>query len=287
MIKVKTLLLLDLEVCLYIKIKMVNKAVIFVVIFFFILFIAIAIIFFTFKNSLNPPEVHLDLYNVSLRFYDNDTNRQTVTDYNIYVNNTLYHSGTSTPYDFIREQLPRNSSIFIVNHNRNNQTYYLNKFSYSDTFGQTSNTRVEIPLQKYGNLTLNQDGKLGADNPVNLNVLANGEARYLILCVRWSSDIITVNPIADKSVNSTYEFTAIPQRLYNKVDHCYDLKMSLTDKGLSIPISYKVFGSITDKDYINVYIIDKEYTDDTLTTLSFETTNGSDVAIKDVEFIMH
>ena len=127
------------------------------------------------NTTTNPP-----MTNLSLRFLDGD--KQVATGYRIYLNNinNLYSEGKTTTDDYTFLQVPNNSIFTITNYNLEGQSYYLSPVIGGDYNGQLSAIRVDLPVNRIGNINYTTDGILGVDNPIYLS-RRDVQASYFML----------------------------------------------------------------------------------------------------------
>ena len=228
----------------------VNKQLIIIFIFFFLIIGGIVASYFIYYKPLAQEEARnlTQYFNLNIKSLDEQSQKQIVSDYNIYLDNGFFYgNGTTTSADYVFQQIQSNSSFTILTTNKN---YYMGKYIYKDD-GTSTNVRVEIPQKKIGSLEISQSESLQLVNPVNLNIVSNGNINNIVVCLRWSNSIIVVE--------TNYTLISNPNFLQNKVDRCYDLNISLINSALTIPLSFKKLRNLRNDDYIQAFIIDKDY----------------------------
>jgi hypothetical protein len=182
--------------------------------------------------------------NISIRMLDGKTQVENGFIVTLDESTVPYLEGNTTKSNYIFFTVPLNRTFSIFNYGNNIYYTLVNKWFYSDS----SNLRVDFELRRIGELNVSLEGMLGVNNPFNLTLTPNGTFQFIVICVRWSENIMSVD------INNT-ERKEPPKRLLNKVDRCFALKETITSK-LSVPINYRVFGDLVDEDYLDVYIID-------------------------------
>ena len=147
-------------------------------------------------------------------------------------------------------QVPINHTYKIENVNINNQTYY----TVSDMFLNASEIKqyqVKLFLIKAGSVIISSSDVLGNSNNLSLNLKFRGYYQEPILCLRWGMHIIKVEPIEYlEKVNK-------PNK-YNRFDVCYDLNSSFINAQKDILLKYSQIGELTERDYINITVIDSD-----------------------------
>jgi len=257
----------------------------YVIIFGVLIVITAAIIiglyfFYEKPEQEKPPEMH----NLSIRFYNNVTKSQVDSDYIIsrISLSDIYKQGRSTKNDFVRELIPVNTTFRVLNNNKNNQSYYTNYQDFYDVLGVGKIFRIEIPLTKVGELTIEKNSVWNIENPDNpfvLFVKSTGEVRNIGFCLRWSDNIVSVT-------EDHYKVSEVPTRYKDKVDRCYDTSQTLNNNSLAIFLKYKTFGNLDIDDYIKVIVIDGDVQYGNVNEVVREDGDGNDIALPDVEYII-
>jgi len=218
--------------------------IIFIIILLFVIGI-FALVYFTYERPIQIGENIINK-NVSLAIFDGK--KQISTSFVVTLDDSVipykFLNTTSSGYTFF--VVPLNRTFSIYNINLKNQTFYTSKYRFNDM--SPSNLRLDFQLKKIVSLNVSKDGNLGPDNPINLTLIPNGTLQFVTICIRWSDNVISAD-IQD------VESKDAPQRLLNKVDRCFYTKQSISSKTI-YPINYKIFGDISSKDFLDIYIID-------------------------------
>jgi hypothetical protein len=213
--------------------------------------------------------------NASLNFLEDDN--QIATGYSVIYDGVDYINGTSTSSDFVRLYIPNNNSAVVINRNINNQTYYFTSYNLASNI--TEFTRISIPLEKVGSLSISKRNTL-IDNNITVILESTGLIKNLMICERWSTNIVKASIYLN---NSLLESEDIPLRYVNKVDKCYKSNIVLFNNATELKIEYKKFGEITPKDSITLYFIIGDYDFQNTYTLKYDK-NSLPLLIEDKVF---
>jgi len=249
-----------------------NKGILFLL-FFFILIIGVGVFLYLKVEKPAQEGTKIEYYNISLKSLDKDTQAQLITRFDVMLDSSteIYYSSNTTSENYIFIQIPKNRTFSIYAYN---SSYYTGVFTNYDLNKEI--LRVEIPLTKLGSFNLTQSATFGKDNPVYVNVLSNGTIQGLAACFRWSPKIISV-------YIKGYDSIAIPARLKDKVDKCFDLKRTIENEEYIIQVSYQRFGILDSSDYINTIVLDSDYRYYSKGLL-LEDSNFNDIGVKDVQY---
>lgn len=173
---------------------------------------------------------------------------------NYYINTFLdgLRLGRSSSTSYIREYVIANSSVLLFNSNIDNQDYYTNYKTIS--FCAADNIlREDLDLIKYGvaNVSYYLDNNT---NEITINITSSGLLRSPAICIKIPPAIISIDPT--KEMNEI----SVPERLkYPGVSSCYDLAADIQDSSRSYTFSFSRFGTILPQEYIEFYLIDRDY----------------------------
>lgn len=151
---------------------------------------------------------------------------------------------------------------------------YTSKLDYSQT--SISPIRIDAPVDKFGNITLSHYGTFWQDDPLLLILNVTGKVKHPVLCFRWSMGIIN----AEISELNIIDFD-VPKRF--NADRCYYLNETLFNETTSYSVYYSKFGEYQDE-YLNVIIFDGDITSYSNDTILYQTDNGSDIFMPDVNY---
>jgi hypothetical protein len=223
-----------------------------------------------------------EYYNITIRTFDRDSNKQIST--GIYItldeSTNIYYNGSTLKDGYSFVQIPKNRTFTIFNHNLEEQNNYINYIKNDDLTKDI--IRFDMPIYNISGIELQTLGSLGVDNPIFIKIDSNGTFTNMHFCFSWSPRIIKV------FINNSEELP-IPKRLEKKVSRCFKTENKLDHNYVVIPIQYTKFGTITEMDYINVYVLDSDivYQDRTsLTTPKVSDLSGNDVGGKDILYII-
>lgn len=228
----------------------------YLVLFFILLVFAgiIGYVYYTIeKDSIEePPFVDFTITTV----YDK---QRISTGYVIELDGIISKKGQTLTGGSIIEKLPTNRSIKVYNENLPGQDYYTTVVE-RDSF-DTETKRVNIELEKAGELDISHAGSLGDDE---LEVIINSrkEFRNLHFCVGWSSHIIYSRPDFNKSEQ-------LPG-----YDACYNTQMSLNGNFTKFELEMKYLGTLDSSDNLEFIFYDMDYFDGELTR---ENIGGPDI----------
>lgn len=212
-------------------------------------------------------------YNISLNFVND--NKQIVTDYSVLINNLEYLNGTSTLNDFVRLNIPSNGTISITNINKDNQKYFRkNELLFVNDSGVK---RLSIDLDEVGELQVSRNKNL-IENNISLILQSKGIIKNLIICERWSSNIIKASIYNDDNLLNSID---TPLRYVNKVDRCFSSNIILYNNATTLELDYKRFGELTTEDEIKLFFIIGDY--DIKGNVVYEINNTHPI-IPDIEY---
>lgn len=106
--------------------------------------------------------------------------------------------------------------------------------------------RVDLRLEEPTTI----DYKMGNSNPVILNI-SSVDARDIKFCLRWSFNYIFVEALSYNEIENFEE--------YKNWDKCYTADYSLKNSNKLINISYREFAPTTEKDFIEISLIQEEF----------------------------
>ena len=257
-----------------------SKGFIIVAIFFFVILVSVALIYFFYEKPAQEQQIINS--HVNFRFIDSQTNEQVSTNYVISILpiNSIYKEGVSNLDSYTREDVSINTSFRVVNKELNN-LYYTNFLERYDNIGSAKDYRLDIPLTKTGKLSASSSNIFFSDTLYNLTISSSGSIKNLGICLLWSKNFISVK------INST-EFAEefLVTRYKNKVDRCYNLKQDLSDNSTLITLSYKIFGSIDNSDFIKVFILDGDNSYIDTSKIVREDINYNDIGARDLEYVI-
>jgi len=243
-----------------------SKAIIVIIVIF--LLIGISIPFLFFLQEKPTVEKIPDTYNISLRyFFDNGS--QTNANVYVFLGNQLIKSFNSSldAYSFLT--LPANNTYFIYGIK---DGFYINKQEINTFYGDKL-IRKDFYLIPFGNIDLKASTSLSQMSDIYLSINVTGLLQEGVACIRWSNNIISTNIINANETNK-------PKRIEEKVDKCYLLN-NIEDTNKVLDLKFKTFLGINDADFINLFIIDRDY-DIKTGYLTAEDSDGNDIGIKDM-----
>ena len=199
-----------------------------------------------------PAEIQASNSSVNLSIYAQVDGKNIITNYNVFVNGSLYSNGTTLIDGLVLEIVPSNSEITVYNVNIGNQTYYIDK--YDEFLTTTASQRVLFQLTEPGKLNITQFGTLnGSDIMLNISSY-DGSYKDLQFCVNWGIHIITVRNNGTIITN--------PQK-YDNYEHCYNTNIDLNeDNSYIINLNYPFFQALDSRDFINLVFFGNECDND-------------------------
>lgn len=242
-----------------------------------------------------------------------DGNKPIITNFSIYGNGSLLLNSITRDDSYVKVKIP-------LGYNLNIYPTHQNYYSKREVIGRSKHT---ILLEKIGNITITQNNKLSEGNSVILNLTTDSINKNIGACVRWSNNIIDVNTsyLPYKFLNNKFDCESEghvwmnettdcslsckmgfveanvtpakcsvsyinllpPERLKGKVDRCFYFNTDLTNNNIfKLSLIYKSY-TITQDDYINIYVIDSDYRENKLV---FEDANKNDIGGKDYLYII-
>jgi len=205
-------------------------------------------IFIYFFFEIPQQQVGADKVNVTI-FITNENNKLIEANYQVLLDGIDYKIGKSSSRGAILEEFNTNKTIEIKAYKDGFYPDFI-KF-YSDT-----NKRLNFRLIEPGEIEIRQNDEIeGLEGEADIIVLTNKAIKYPHFCIKWSPRFIYVK--SDK-----YEQIEIDR--YDDYDKCFysGLDELLSTSNIRIPLSYKVYGDLKSKDYVNITVFDALYIDD-------------------------
>jgi len=262
---------------------MVNKAIIYFVVFLIIISIVGGAIYFIYNKKENKiKDVKIDIYDYSLMTMDKNTKEIITTNYSVYYNDTLFTQGITNSYSYEKIKLPLYDRKFIYVYSNN---YYAQQTIFD---GELKSSIIE--LSRIGNIEVEVLNKLNnEDSDIVLKLTSNSLVRRVRVCVNWGANILDVN-----LVNMTIDISnnIIPNRLNNKVVKCYNTQLSIDNsdektKELVLYFTFTKISNLIYVDYINFIFIDSDIihiNEEPYFSLIYEDASYNDVGLKDVKY---
>jgi hypothetical protein len=218
-----------------------------IILIFVILALIGGVVLLYFKVE-KPAEIQASNSSVNLSIYAQVDGKNIITNYNVFVNGSLYSNGTTLRDGLVLEVVPSNSEITVYNVNLGNQIYYIEE--YDKFLTTTESQRVLFNLEEPGKLNITQTGLLNGSEII-LNISSyNGSYKELQFCIRWGIHIITVRTNANVISN--------PEK-YNDYVHCYTTNIDLNEgNSYLINLNYPFFGELDPRDNIDLVFFGNE-----------------------------
>jgi len=156
---------------------MVNKAIIYFVVFLIIISIVGGAIYFIYNKKENKiKDVKIDIYDYSLMTMDKNTKEIITTNYSVYYNDTLFTQGITNSYSYEKIKLPLYDRKFIYVYSNN---YYAQQTIFD---GELKSSIIE--LSRIGNIEVEVLNKLNnEDSDIVLKLTSNSLVRRVRVCV--------------------------------------------------------------------------------------------------------
>ena len=182
-------------------------------------------------------------FRASIYAIDVQTQDRIVTNYSIYVGGSLTESGKTLEKGPIVHKFEAGSSVLVKS---NDSSYYNDEIFANPDIVNLS--RIELRLVNPSELIIEQHGTFLLDEKITFNLSTEREFRNLIVCTEWTNNFIYVKSNYPKSEEKPREF-----------DKCFETGQTLNkDDEISFILDYKVFGFLTEKDFIRLYFMDSE-----------------------------
>lgn len=212
-----------------------------------VFFITIGAVYFIKNNPIENSINDKNYFPLSILAID-ENHTQRIAEIFIYTDGFLTKSIKTDLNGYESVYLQRNKSYKIVN--KGNKYFYSDNyiFNYDDNL-MFNGFKVNFPLVEIGNLNINYSNKI--EKEINFTVTSNKTIKNIIICIRWSSSIISSKINNFKVIDKNFI-----ERIKNKFDRCYDTEKTLKNKeemNLTL-ISY--YGSLKADDYIRLIFID-------------------------------
>jgi len=223
-----------------------RNVILFLGFLFIILVSGIAVLYFIYERptqeTLNSQMREIDVNIISA--YNNELVK---TGYVIFLNGNEYKNGTTIDNGYLLERILVNKTLTIHNKNLPGQIYYT--YVFEKFLDVDAPIQVNLILNQPGSLSIAKDSSLGQKDKVILNVSSEGYFNKALMCLKWSSHIITTK--------SVFEEIEKPFR-YKLYDRCYDLGKSIENTTIQIPLDYKIYDKVNSDDFIRVALIDRD-----------------------------
>lgn len=220
-------------------------------------------------------------HNISVAAYDGSTNAQMQADF-IIVSNGQNYAGRTNPSGFVVQRVPTNFSVEIFTFSPGYYTAYTKPaFAYA----QPTALRIESLLYPIGNLSIRHSGQFRQDEDLELSFISKGRVNPLMLCLRWSPNVVSV-AIPDSDINNA-TLVEPPKRLQNKVDKCYAVnKVFRENEPVFIPLTYRAYGQLSASDSIKVIVLYGDITPSSSGQVVYETPDGKPLVKPDAEYVI-
>lgn len=197
------------------------------------------------------------------------------------------YGNTSQDYELV--QVPKNQNyVNVENVNLPNQFYY--KTTQTINLSDQPIVRVDLDLKEFEEPMINiTDG-----NPVNVTITSKdfrdlqfcltSSLNYIFLDIpKQQEEFVNLSKGKENLIIKSSQYNYAPENWsnyklegyffadidrftqiskisgYENWDKCYDTKVSLNDNAVTIPVKYREFGKISEKDYIKIVIITPEF----------------------------
>lgn len=220
----------------------------------FIILIGVGLFFYFYKQLPAENEV---VSTVNFNVYTFEVNpflerKQIENNYSILIDNNYYKDGITSVGGAILEKIQMNHTVLFYTKYADNN--YYSDYQVFSTFNKSNNEniRVELNLVRRGNLSVEQYGIFGENNPIIVNFTTDSEFRNIIICFKWGIHTVYV------STNNTLYLSE--QTPLNNNDKCFLTDITIyQNKTLEIPVYYKNFGILDYYDFINIGLYDSSY----------------------------
>lgn len=223
------------------------KGFLIVILIFVVLIIGIGYLYYVIEKPFQE-RAEWEYYNASFIVKDNGEPVSSELQIVLQDNPNEFYLIETQKDGYVNVQLPTNKSFRVFNKVNFTSTYYTKRYSYF--INQPQNLRINVDLERIGDITLNQTGDLSNDN-VNLTLkVNNGTFRFINFCLRWDSGIISVETDDD------YIKYEEPQRLQGLVDSCYKVYRSLLNENEKRTIPLYINKWSNEDIGLKIYIMD-------------------------------
>ena len=185
---------------------------------------------------------------------ESGNSKNIVTGFEIIGKDYVYDiTGITSQIGAISESLPTGHSFEIKNINMNNQKYYETS-QYFTTQNTTEPHRIQFNLIHPGKFSLIKENYLdGSSNNLNLKINLKGYLKYPIVCMTYSTYIVSTN------LNNSDFVKILPSGNYQNYFNCYQSTKLYHNQNISLSINYQYWKSLHYGDYINISVIDSEF----------------------------
>lgn len=190
------------------------------------------------------------LYYTNLTIFAEDKEgTQLKTTYLVYTEEgTLYDGGITDKYGGVLQRVTTNNSYRIRNENLYGQEYYTTEIKFSSNT-PNKNNRIVLELEERGELGIKQEGRLGTNETILLELSENQSFHNLVYCLKWGESLIFVSSKKDK----------LQFNVYDDNYKCYNPLVNLNEEqNFTIEINYNTITSLTENDYIRVQFYDND-----------------------------
>jgi cbb3-type cytochrome oxidase subunit 3 len=227
--------------------RLAPKIALIVVFIFFILLIA----YIYYYIELPQQESYEEKAYINIFTYDEDGNK-IKTGYKIFVSGSEYTNGSTSFMGGVKESIPINRSVSVINYNLEEQNYYSEEdvFNSENTSGEY---RVDLFLRKPGKMVLAEEKKL-IDNQdkASFALYATKDTNFLSFCLDRSSNILYSDILSSN-------FTEIePPARFEFYDKCmrYEDDILKKDKKVKIEVDFLTFRKLSEEDFIDFVFFD-------------------------------
>ncbi|MFW5793887.1 MAG: hypothetical protein ACOCV1_00155 [Bacillota bacterium] len=169
--------------------------------------------------------------------YINSQGKQVEADYYIRLGGKIYQEGKTLKDGYLQISIPSNSTADVYAKINNSYMTYFQEY-----IKDNSQIRVDLKENVIGHINLDYDIK--NDKEILLNFTSENVSRPFF-CLAWSKNFLYLD--------SENEKIEVPKRLKYKVNKCFNISNETV-------VSYKIFKSLDEQDFIKVYIIDRDIT---------------------------
>lgn len=247
-------------------------------IFLVILILGLGIFFYFFYERSAIKSSEIQYHDVNIRFINNNTKKEVFVSYDIFYQPDRTYIKTQEYYGqgYNIERIKVNRS-FSINYRNSSSCFYPSSFEYEkNDIPQT--IRVDIELEPCGLIIINHSGMLLFEEPITINLTSVGKIKNPALCLSWSKNLLSV------SIKNLTKINVV-DRLKDKVVKCYDTRIILTNNSTLYNLDYILYKSITQEDFIILYILDGDisvYTNE----IVYENEYRQDFALDDVKYLI-
>ncbi|MFW6026206.1 MAG: hypothetical protein ACOCRX_07675 [Candidatus Woesearchaeota archaeon] len=217
------------------------KAIIFIV-FLILVLLGVGYAYFEYEK----PQTNLNQSKINILTEDKQE-----TGYLLYVNNKLQKNGTTDKFSAVREEVPSNSTIEVMNYNINNQSYYTDIIKKD--VGVEDNIRASFNLKKAPEFNIkNKQNLTSGEGLLQITHNSSEEIKNPSFCVSWDVNFLYVD------LNNQNKFNKIknPERFEN-YEKCFQLKEN-TSNNFEVILSYVTYSKLDKTDEIKLVFFDCE-----------------------------